>query len=248
MIQAFLDFLQSFLPDSWFADVHSQYDELTNEDIAQSVHEASVFFNMDDPIAIKEGWTTGVFTNMDLTPQDDVLIFSRNQLLDMGITDKEGFDLIMTHEGAHRMLQSMQDETGFNSHQEELCCDYMAGVRAGLNEMDFSKMQASLIDSKENETHPKGETRVAAIEAGVKFANDYKDKHGKAPTFSDCLDFFEHNVLDYDTEELIAKVKQVTLTPEVEEDNFKAYKVCATRHGCTGATNCDYSLGAPIGR
>lgn len=29
---------------------------------------------------------------------------------------------------------------------------------------------------------------------------------------------------------------------------FKGIKICATRHGCTGATNCDYELGAPIGR
>lgn len=34
----------------------------------------------------------------------------------MGITDKEGFDLVMTHEGAHRMLQGLQNRTGFNSH------------------------------------------------------------------------------------------------------------------------------------
>lgn len=29
---------------------------------------------------------------------------------------------------------------------------------------------------------------------------------------------------------------------------FCGGKICATRHGCTGATNCDYSYGAPIGR
>ena len=25
-------------------------------------------------------------------------------------------------------------------------------------------------------------------------------------------------------------------------------KICPTRHGCTGATNCDYSMTGPVGR
>lgn len=27
-----------------------------------------------------------------------------------------------------------------------------------------------------------------------------------------------------------------------------SYKYCPTRHGCSGATNCDYDYGAPVGR
>lgn len=27
-----------------------------------------------------------------------------------------------------------------------------------------------------------------------------------------------------------------------------SFKFCPTRHGCTGATNCDYSLSGPVGR
>lgn len=30
--------------------------------------------------------------------------------------------------------------------------------------------------------------------------------------------------------------------------SFGGAKLCATRHGCTGATNCDYAYGAPVGR
>lgn len=28
---------------------------------------------------------------------------------------------------------------------------------------------------------------------------------------------------------------------------FSEVKICATRHGCSGATNCDYSMGSPVG-
>ena len=190
MMDGLLDFLHNLLPTSWFESAQEHFgDGLTNEVVAQSVHEASVFFGMDDPINVHEDWTTGVMTNMSWTENDDVLIFSRDQMAEMGITDKEGFDLVMTHEGAHRALQGLN--TGFDSHQEELCCDYMAGVRAGLNGMDEGKMEASLGGTVESETHPDGAARVAAIEAGVSFAHDYMEAHnGTPPTFSDCLDHF----------------------------------------------------------
>lgn len=187
-----LDFLHDLLPASWFESAQGHFGVgLTDEVIAQSVHEASVFFGMDDPINVHEDWTTGVMTNMSWTENDDVLIFSREQMAEMGITDKEGFDLVMTHEGAHRMLQGMHDITGFDSHQEELCCDYMAGVRAGLNDMDFTKMEASLAGSVESETHPGGASRSEAIEAGVEFAHEFMVKYHQAPTFTDCLEHFE---------------------------------------------------------
>ena len=188
-----LDFLHDLLPASWFENAQEHFGQgLTDDVVAQSVHEASVFFGMDDPINVHEDWTTGVMTNMSWTENDDVLIFSRDQMHEMGITDKEGFDLVMTHEGAHRMLQGMHDVTGFDSHQEELCCDYMAGVRAGLNNMDFTKMEVSLADSAESESHPGGAARVEAIEAGVEYAHDFVNKYHRAPTFSECLDHFEH--------------------------------------------------------
>lgn len=193
-MESLLDFLHSLLPTSWFERAQEHFGQgLTDDVVAQSVHEASVFFGMDDPINVHEDWTTGVMTNMSWTENDDVLIFSRDQMHEMGITDKEGFDLVMTHEGAHRMLQGMHDITGFDSHQEELCCDYMAGVRAGLNEMDFTKMEASLANSAESESHPGGAARVEAIEAGVEYAHDFMNKYHRAPTFSECLDHFEHS-------------------------------------------------------
>ena len=183
-------FLHERLPSSWFDDAHQHFGAgLTDEMIVQSVQEASDFFNMNAPINIHEDWTTGVMTGMTFTENDDILVFNREQLHDMGITDKEGFDLVMTHEGAHRKLQGL--DTGFSSHQEELCCDYMAGVRAGLNGMAEGKLEASLAGTVESSSHPGGSARVNAIEAGVAFAHEYLEAHnGVPPTFSDCLEHF----------------------------------------------------------
>lgn len=207
-----IGFLHDLLPSSWFDDAHQHFGAgLTDEMIVQSVQEASDFFNMNAPMNIHEDRTTGVMTGMTFTENDDILVFNRQQMLDMGITDKEGFDLVMTHEGAHRKLQGM--DTGFTSHQEELCCDYMAGVRAGLNGMEEGKMEASLAGTAESPSHPDGALRVEAIEAGVAFAHDYMEAHnGVPPTFSDCLEHF--NQTDVYASTLPQEPGHINLRPE----------------------------------
>lgn len=168
---------------------YTPYEGLTTESIYQSVQEACVFFNMNLPMSIQENWTTGVITGLDYTENDDILLYNREQLIQLGITDKEGFDLVMTHEMAHRALQGL--ETGFDSYQEELCCDFIAGVRAELNGMDANKMIASLENLPAGETHPAGNERIQAIINGILFANNYIDTYHIQPTFSDCLENFE---------------------------------------------------------
>lgn len=187
-----VDYLHSHLPNSWFDDVHQFFGSgLTDEMIAQSVQEASAFFNMNAPMSVHEDWTTGVLTKMSFTENDDILVFNRQQMYDMGIKDKEGFDLVMTHEGAHRKLQGLY--TGYTPHQEELCCDYMAGVRAGLNGMAEGKLEASLAGTVESASHPDGALRVEAIESGVAFAHKYLNEHNNVPpTFGECLGDFNN--------------------------------------------------------
>ena len=228
----FLNFLHDLMPSSWFDSVISHFGtDLNDDQIAESIKQASDFFNMNAPMEVKEGWTTGVITGMTFTENDDILIFNKQQLSNMGITDREGFDLVMTHEGAHRALQGM--ETGYNDHQEELCCDYMAGVRAGLNGMDEGKMADSLVGTTETQSHPGGSTRVEAIEAGVAFAHDFMEKHNDIPpTFCQCLDYFNDldickkagEYLEHETNQSLPEL--VTLSPEstnTEHGELKAY-------------------------
>lgn len=168
------------------------------DSIYESVQEASDFFSISDPLLAIESYATGVYNNIPFTEADDVLIFNRQQLSDMVICERDGLDLVMTHECAHRALQGM--DLGFDAHQEELCCDYMAGVRAGLNDIDISPMVNSLRDTLACESHPAGLERVDAIEAGVQFAQDFMNSHLHAPTFDDCLNDFRINNDLYDAE------------------------------------------------
>lgn len=161
------------------------------EDVNQSIQSASDFFNMETPLIVTPGWTTGVFNKDFTTVKDDILIFNSEELQKMGITEKDGLDMVMTHENAHRALQGQN--YGFSDHQEELCCDYMAGVRAGMNGMDTHQMIISLKDTSESLSHPAGPLRVSAIQEGELFAEKFLKEHGHAPTFNDCLEHFKHS-------------------------------------------------------
>lgn len=187
---------------------------LSYDTIYESVHNACDFFSMPDPMLTIDGYTTGVYNNIPFTEADDVLIFNRQQLSDMGICERDGLDLVMTHECAHRALQGM--DLGFDAHQEELCCDYMAGVRAGLNDIDISPMVNSLRDTFACESHPAGLERVDAIEAGVHFAQDYMEVYGCPPSFNECLDYFREEA----ELENIVHDGQMTLWSESYIDEF----------------------------
>lgn len=168
--------------------------ELSADMIQQSISDSCDFFHLEEPFSIFESDTTGVYTGLNSTAMDDVLVYNPNQLWELGITGKDSLDLVMTHEGAHRMLQSMN--TGYDSHQEELCCDFMSGVRAGLNDMDVDGLKYSLSGLQETDTHPIGELRAETVQQGVEFANEYMDTYHVPPTFTECLEGFNKSI-DY---------------------------------------------------
>lgn len=207
----FPDFLQDLLPDSWFDDIRGLWgSSLTDDMIMQSVSDASDFFHIDEPFGVAESDTIGVYPLNPYTVNDDILVFSYDQFMEMGISEQDGLDMVVTHEMGHRVLQGM--DTGFNSHQEELCCDFFAGVRAGLNGMDVSQFENALADTMECDTHPGGADRVEAIEAGVEYAKAYFREFGAAPKFSDCMKHF--NEIEVNELKGFMSRDQITLTPE----------------------------------
>ena len=194
----FFESLSEFIPDGIsqqgiiegdFGDNVREFfgSELTDERILTCIQGIYDFFfpNVDMLIYLMDN---PVVAGLSLS--DDNFIMNHLQLmLKKGISGLDCFGILMTHDGAHRKLQGI--DTGFSSHQEELCCDYMAGVRAGLNGMAEGEIETSLADIAENPSHTNGVLRIEAIEVGVAFAHDYLVAHnGVPPTFSDCLEHF----------------------------------------------------------
>ena len=199
---------------------------LEPNEIVQSVQEASAFFNIDMPASIQYGEMTGVCNHMANSMADDVLYISPQQMTAMHITAQDAFNLVMTHEGAHRALQGI--ETHFNDHQEELCCDMLSGVRAGLNPQDLSidaieAMKASLADTVASDTHPAGADRVEIIDEGVKFGQDYYSEHHCAPSLYECIDHF-NELQGLQGADAVNDIHGlVTLRPDDAPEAVKAY-------------------------
>ena len=214
-----MDELFFSIADAWNNDFSGIFgSSLSNEMIENSVSNASAFFDIDLPASIEPGISTGVVLGDTSIYYDDTQFFNRLQLEQMGITGQDGLDLVMTHEGTHRALQVL--ETGFDSYQEELCCDYMAGVRAGLNGMDVSQLENALIDLPQDIDHPIGEFRVKAIQEGIEFAQNYIETHETPPTFSECLDDFRSDNQLHDLAEL-SRIKNEMYSNECCVDHYQ---------------------------
>ena len=131
---------------------------LSDEDIRDAIKSACDFFNIPQPRMIQDltnqaGGQT-MFVNWD-----------RGSYYDDD--SKEAFSLVMTHECAHRVLQRTQFYGPNNgAWEQELCCDYFMGVRAGLWNMDVSKVTMGLIATSGSQTHPEGTLRALFIRYG----------------------------------------------------------------------------------
>lgn len=159
---------------------------LPDEAITAAVSDACNFFGLPEvPIVNSEG--VCVWPNDTHTTFDDVLGVNREQLSDMGIISDDSLKLAYTHECAHRALQGYDVYEG---PQEELVCDYFAGIHAELNDINSDQFEEALGRTTGGETHPNGAVRVEAIEFGKQIAAEMQAQ-GITPTFEYCLDRFE---------------------------------------------------------
>lgn len=200
------------MASSMYESIHAMFgNALSDEMINDSIERSCAFFHIDEPAGVVSGGSTGVYTLNPEVLNDDVMVFNREELWNLGLSDQNSLDLIMTHEGAHRMLQGI--DADFNAHQEELCCDFMSGVCAGLNDIDVDAIKTSLADITESETHPEGVLRIIAIENGMEFANEYMQEHGFPPTWTEAYEHFCEDITDFDVPNY---VEEETLTNSSE--------------------------------
>ena len=58
----------------------------------------------------------------------------------------------------------------------------------------------------------------------------------------------EYEISDEELDDLINRAKGIEREDHHDGISIKSVKICATRHGCTGVTNCDYEMSGPVGR
>ncbi len=154
---------------------------LTPKDVEDAIKSACDFFHIPMPRMIQDltnvqnGQT--MFVNFNpASYEDDVLCFNMQQLVDMKVDSKEAFSLVMTHECSHRALQNTQ-LPGINNGvwEHELAADFFMGCRAGLWNMDESRICTGLILTNGTPTHPEGALRVLFIRHGKYKAIEMRD-------------------------------------------------------------------------
>ena len=145
---------------------------LSQKDIEDAIKSACDFFNIPMPAMIHDltNVENGQTMFVNYNPRsydDDVLCFNMQQLVDMKVDSKEAFSLVMTHECAHRVLQNTQFP-GINNGvwEHELAADFLMGCRAGLCNMDESKVSMGLLMTSGGPTHPEGALRALFIRHG----------------------------------------------------------------------------------
>jgi len=159
--------------------------------VISAVSSASDFFGLPHPTVINSE-STCEFPNDPSTYNDDIIGFARKQMMEMGIYGEDALGLVMTHECCHRALQNYGN---LDHWEHELACDYFAGIRATLQNMDTSHFENSLINSSGGETHPTGSLRVNFIEYGKQVAAQMQSE-GIQPTFENCLETFNRHLIE----------------------------------------------------
>ena len=155
---------------------------LTQKDIEEAIKSACDFFNIPMPRMIqdltnvKNGQT--MFVNWDRgSYTDDVLCYNMQELINLKVDSKTAFSLVMTHECGHRVLQNTQ-LPGINNGvwEHELAADFFMGCRAGLWNMDESKVTLGLMLTNGSPSHPEGTLRALFIRHGKYKAIEMRDK------------------------------------------------------------------------
>lgn len=168
---------------------------LSESDIKEAIKSACDFFNIPMPRMIQDltnaqnGQT--MFVNWDRgSYYDDVLCFNMQQLIDMNVDSKDAFSLVMTHECAHRVLQATRFP-GINNGawENELAADFLMGVRAGLWNIDESKVAVGLLLTNGSPSHPEGTLRALFIRHG-KYVSQIMRRRGVPLTIQNLINEF----------------------------------------------------------
>ena len=164
---------------------------LSDDMVVSAINSASDFFGLPHPAIINTD-NTCEMSNDTATYNDDVIGIAHKQMLDMGLNSEDAFSLVMTHECCHRALQSYGN---LDPWEHELACDYFAGVRATMQQIDATHFEDALLYLHGGEHHPVGALRVDFVEYGKQMAQELQHE-GIQPSFENCLKLFNKHLVD----------------------------------------------------
>lgn len=172
---------------------------LSEQDCIDGIKIPCDFFDIPMPAMIEdltdhpEGITMFVSSNPE-SLCDDVICYNLEQLCEFGVTDKDTFTLVMTHECAHRVFQNTK-LPGINSGrwESELIADFFIGVLAGkqlVSYKAFDSVRTGLANSHGARSHPTGGLRSKIISYAYTYVGCHDLIHNRKRTIQEYYQIF----------------------------------------------------------
>lgn len=170
------------MPHNLYSPAQDGQEFMLSLDMAQSAADrACAFFGLPE-VEVKDAMSTCMWPNDPTRYDDDLLGFNREELMSMGVSGEDTLTLVYTHECAHRTLQGAFND----SWEEELACDFFAGIHAGMGNMNLDNFEASLGQMPGSASHPNGALRAEFIEYGRQVAEEMQAR-GVEVTYDNCI-------------------------------------------------------------
>ena len=157
---------------------------------------------------------------------------------------EEDFDTIDNAEHVNDGFSCTVGDNSFGSPSEmdfPFCDNDGTGLMGGHSSMGMTLADLTQTNHDTNPTYADnfGNTHDSCLEHD----NSYDELAKIKQDLDDEID-----VSDKELDELHNRADGIEREEHHEGNILKGVKICATRHGCSGATNCDYEYGAPVGR
>lgn len=120
--------------------------------------------------------------------------------------------------------------------------DVIPAVQHILKGVNFMELISTALKVGEKVT----EAAEKAAELGTKIADTAGELSTRAA--DGVVNHDGLSVTNDEMDNLLNKAIGVERAERKNDVSFKGVKICASRHGCSGATNCDHAYGAPVGR
>jgi len=177
---------------------------LPDEAIQGAIGQACEFFGLPGG-HFREDNSVCVYPNNPYSYFDDEFGFNRDQIISLGLEYNDALTLAYSHECAHRMLQASHS---LSPQQEELACDFLAGIQAGLNDIDPDRFASALERMGEDAEHPDGAIRAEAFRHAHDLASTMR-ADGHSLDFNTSMELFQDYLAGTDLD----SAKHMAATP-----------------------------------
>lgn len=174
--------------DNIFNALFLDKEAISDDEVEAFVLSTAKFFDIAVPEVFN--FCKGLAEIKSKGDKDNKLFYNMRNLQEIGINNKDAFKLLLTHELCHLVFRNACFGCCLNeSWNHEMMCDFVAGIRAELEDIASGKYKYAVHKTPPSITHPAGSFRKHMVEEGRSIAIRYKET-GEAFNLYDIIDPF----------------------------------------------------------